>query len=264
MRIALKAFGLLFLLYLGLVLWFPIVSILAPTAAPPPGNFASVQEQLQGLAEAERAGPEALAAFKERLERSKPFDNTLVIAYTLPLFLVWLICAVGQAREITPLAFVGALWLLWFAAAALAEALLLLAPHAGGLRDFAEWLAANLSDWSFYRLVGFLISIALGVAWRSPGLVGKWVIGGPRLVDGALRALVDEDEGWIAPRFGAPAARAAHLVLILALTGIASWALWQACDGVDGGGLPGAFGLVARVSAVALGASMMLRAHLRA
>ena len=68
----------------------------------------------------------------------------------------------GRAREVTPFAFVDALWLLWRAVVALVEALLLGAPYATALGDFAQWLAAHLSDKSLSKLVGLPIAVALG------------------------------------------------------------------------------------------------------
>lgn len=214
MRILLKSIGIIFLMWLGMVLWYA----LAPMFLPGP-----------------TVGPSSWQAMPDgRLVR--PFDNAEVILYTMPLFLVWLLCAIAQARRLSPLAVVGALALLWLAA-------------------FAVWNYVVLT----LALLAPLVLLAL--CTKGFSLASLFVT--PRRLDRLLSGLRNGADGWLARRHGPGTARAGHAAAVLVIAGAASWALWHACDGLDGHGIPGTFGLAARSGAVAFGAFLLLRGHLR-
>ncbi len=263
-KIFFKAIGFIFLIWLAMHIWNIFSPMFLPGTPPPPRTSASLQQQLIDRSAAEREGPEALEAYLEQLDRSRPFDNSLVIYYVLPLFLVWLICAMGQARQLSPLAFTTAILALWLCLMGLVQVIMLIAPYAGSIGAFGLDILTYLSDAHLWRVIGLLIGIVVVVAWRTPRFVSSWVFALPRLVDDFMREVLNDEDGWVAQEHGEEVARWAHLGFIVLTGGLAAWVLWQACDSVDGPGIPDTFGFVARLAAVGLGATLMIRTHFRA
>ena len=245
-------------------LWNIFSPMFLPGPPPEPRTWASVEQQLRDQSAAEREGPEALEAYLEQLDRSRPFDNSLVIYYILPLFLVWLICAMGRARRISPLAFTTAILVLWLCFVGVGQAIALIAPYAGNIGAVGLDILTYLSDAQLWRVIGLLIGIVVVIAWRAPRFVSSWVFALPRKIDEFMREVLNDEDGWVAQEHGEDAARWAHLGFIVVTGGLAAWILWQACDSVDGSGIPDTFGFVARLAAVGLGATLLIRTHFRA
>lgn len=267
-RRVLKGIGVIFLLWLAMHLWFALSPLFLPDPPADMPGPPTVQEQLRGLAEARQAGgPEAEEAYREQLERSRPFDNSMVIYYMFPLLLVWLLCAVGRARQISPISIVGALTLLWLAAylaiQVLTQVVILVAPHAGTIGHYFLEGLSHLSDKSLWKLALVGIGIVVVLIFRAPVFIVSLLLYVPRRFDRALVDLLNDEDGWLAQRHGASAAQAGHVAAILLLAGIAGWILWRACDGLDGGGIPDTFALFARGGVVAFGAFLLVRTHLR-
>lgn len=264
MKIFFKSIGFIFLIWLAMNLWNIFSPMFLPGSPSEPRNWVSVEQQLKDQSAAEREGPEALEAYLEQLDRSRRFDNSLVIYYVLPLFLVWLICAMGRARQLSPLAFTTAILVLWLCLMGVVQVLVVIAPYLGTIGVYGLKILPYLSDAALWRLIGLLICLVVVIAWRTPRFVSTWVFALPRLVDDFMREVLNDEDGWVAQEHGEDVARWAHLAFIFLTGGLAAWILWQACDSVDGSGIPDTFGLVARLAAVGLGATLLIRTHFRA
>lgn len=260
-RFVLKGIGYLFLLWLGLHLWFALSPLFLPDSPVPPGTFAGVQQQLEGLAEARRAGPEAEAAFRRQLDRSRPFDNSLIISYIFPVILVRLLCAAARARQLSPLAIVAALSLIWYTVALVVQAIGMAVPHAGSVWAYAVEEKDRFSDKLLWQIAILAGSALIIMIWRSPRFLFRLIWSAPRRVDRAFNDLFDEEQGWLARNNGPDMARMGHVVAVAVITGLAGWIVWRLCDGLDGGGIPDTVGVVARLAAVALAAYLLYRTH---
>ena len=260
-RFVLKGVGYLFLIWLGLHLWFALSPLFLPDSPTPPGTFAGVRQELEGLAEARRAGPEAEVAFRRQLDRSRPFDNSLIIAYIFPVILVRLLCAAARGRQLSPLAIFMALSLIWFAVTLVVQAIGLVVPHAGSIWGYAVEQKDRLSDKLLWQIGILAAAVVITLIWRSPRFLLKLVWSAPRRVDRAFHDLLDEEEGWLARNNGPDMARMGKIVVVAVITGLAGWTVWRLCDGLDGGGVPDAVGVVARLAAVAYATYLLYRTH---
>lgn len=264
-RTILKGIGVVFLLWLGLHIWFIISPTFLPGPSAEPGTFAGVQQSLQGLAEARQADPEAEAAYRRQMDLSRPFDNSLVIFYVFPVLLVRVLCGIARRRQISPLAIVAAPAVAWFVGVlliyAIGTVMGLVLPNLKSIGQQAAEIRPFLSDWTFWELTILAAGTFLVFALRAPRLLGSWVFRLPRRIDRALTDLLDEQDGWLAENNGPDMARIGHGLVVILLTGISSWAVWSLCDGMDGGGVPDTFGLIARIAAIVFSAYLLARTH---
>lgn len=229
MRIVFKGIGIIFLLWLGMHIWYAFSPSFLPGPAVAPGTWVSLDQELVGVF---KGGPEEERAYREQLDRARPFDNSLVINYVMPLFLVWLLCAIGKARRLSPIVIFCALTVLWLTA----------------------FLVVRAMDLILFEMIGSYLILLF---------IFPFLFFVPRQLDRALAKLLNEEDGWLARRHGPDAARAGHGALVFLVTGIFIWVLWRTCDGLDGGGIPDTFALVVRSAAVAYGVFLLIRSHVR-
>lgn len=264
-RIVFKGIGVVFLLWLGLLLWFTLSPLFLPGPSAGPGTWESVQPSLEGLAEVRQAGPEADAEYRRQIDLSRPFDNSLVIYYAVPAMLVWWLCAAARARKVSPMAIVGALTLLWFAFAVFLQVISWTSFNYASVVHRVMAARYYLYDKEFWLLAAIAIAALVIAALCVGGIIFSVVFYSryvPRRIDSALVELLDEEEGWLARNYGPNIARKGHWLVVVVLTGIVNWTVWRMCDGIDGGGIPDTLGLAGRLAVVAHGAYLLIRTHL--